>query len=393
MLGPGRADARDVAARPRGTPSRRSSISPSRLLLAARAVVARVRLARALAGALPVAVPERRLPCPVVRARGAWAHGGRPALARASSCPAAFSPRARRTRSRACSATRPRTYAAATRGCRRRCSSSPSGPGPSSRSGSRWRACASSSSSRATRPRSPGPTRPSAVSYGHALLDMAECAVGGGAARRGELHFGSTLRARIEALASQRHWPSPSQAVALSLAPVAMLGACSGSTPTAAAPSTTAPQRSRMQDTGLRLGYSSSPTRRRSPSANAAANPAGDIQRRGWSDLAGGDPGRGPRALRRVPRVLRVGPRAESGTRGPGAHQGGDRQGRRDDRRGRRGHERRRRAQRLLPRCPDRDVIGCHRRPSSPRSRIRPGRDASPSSIRFSSHRDHGAGA
>jgi BlaR1 peptidase M56 len=79
--------------------------------------------------------------------------------------------------------------------------------------------------------------------YGHALLDMAEwrtravVPIGAGA-----MHFGSTLHARIEALASQRHWPAAAQAVALGLASLALLVACgSGSTavpPTAPADET-----------------------------------------------------------------------------------------------------------------------------------------------------------
>jgi hypothetical protein len=71
--------------------------------------------------------------------------------------------------------------------------------------------------------------------YGHALLDMAEwrsfAVVPLGA---GELHFGSTLRARIEALASQRHWPLVAQALVASLAPIALLIACGGAAPRAA---------------------------------------------------------------------------------------------------------------------------------------------------------------
>ncbi len=66
--------------------------------------------------------------------------------------------------------------------------------------------------------------------YGHALLDLAEwrsLIVAPLAA--GELHFGSTLRARIEALADRRHWPAAAQALVLSLAPVALFAACSGS--------------------------------------------------------------------------------------------------------------------------------------------------------------------
>jgi beta-lactamase regulating signal transducer with metallopeptidase domain len=71
--------------------------------------------------------------------------------------------------------------------------------------------------------------------YGHTLLDMAEGRWLVVAPRgAGELHFGSTLRARIEALASQRHWPLGAQALALALASIALLVACSGSTQSAA---------------------------------------------------------------------------------------------------------------------------------------------------------------
>jgi beta-lactamase regulating signal transducer with metallopeptidase domain len=63
--------------------------------------------------------------------------------------------------------------------------------------------------------------------YGHALLDMAEwrtmtlAPLGAG-----ELHFGSTLRARIEALASHRHWPGALQ-VTLVAGAVVAFAACS----------------------------------------------------------------------------------------------------------------------------------------------------------------------
>jgi hypothetical protein len=64
--------------------------------------------------------------------------------------------------------------------------------------------------------------------YGHALLDMA----GWGsltvtALGAGELGFGSTLRARIEALASRRPWPRVAQAIVLSITPLALFAACS----------------------------------------------------------------------------------------------------------------------------------------------------------------------
>lgn len=62
--------------------------------------------------------------------------------------------------------------------------------------------------------------------YGHALLDIAAWRSLTDAPLAGELHFGSTLRARIEALASQRHWPAAAQALVLSFAPIALLAAC-----------------------------------------------------------------------------------------------------------------------------------------------------------------------
>jgi hypothetical protein len=66
--------------------------------------------------------------------------------------------------------------------------------------------------------------------YGHALLDIAESrSFAFMPLGAGELHFGSTLRARVEALAVQRHWPLAVQAFALSLAPVALFVACGGS--------------------------------------------------------------------------------------------------------------------------------------------------------------------
>jgi hypothetical protein len=71
--------------------------------------------------------------------------------------------------------------------------------------------------------------------YGHALLDMAEwrsLAIAPFGA--GELHFGSTLRARIEAIVSQRHWPLVVQTLALAAASVGLFIACGGSAPPAA---------------------------------------------------------------------------------------------------------------------------------------------------------------
>jgi hypothetical protein len=63
--------------------------------------------------------------------------------------------------------------------------------------------------------------------YGHALLDLAEQGVLGA----GELHFGSNLRARVEALAAAaRRWPRGLQ-VALVASIVAVLAACSSAGP------------------------------------------------------------------------------------------------------------------------------------------------------------------
>jgi beta-lactamase regulating signal transducer with metallopeptidase domain len=63
--------------------------------------------------------------------------------------------------------------------------------------------------------------------YGHTLLDMAEWrSVTLAPLGAGELHFGSTLRARIEALANARRWP---RAVQVALVALAVVGfaACS----------------------------------------------------------------------------------------------------------------------------------------------------------------------
>jgi beta-lactamase regulating signal transducer with metallopeptidase domain len=79
--------------------------------------------------------------------------------------------------------------------------------------------------------------------YGHALLDLAEwdlrehTPLGAGA-----LHFGSTLRARIEALGSQRHWPLALQAITLGVLPLALLAACGATAPPSAS-ATPAPAR------------------------------------------------------------------------------------------------------------------------------------------------------
>jgi hypothetical protein len=65
--------------------------------------------------------------------------------------------------------------------------------------------------------------------YGHALLDCAELHAFGPALGAGELHFGSTLRARIEAIGAQRHWPRALQAILVPAAAVALFVACGGS--------------------------------------------------------------------------------------------------------------------------------------------------------------------
>ncbi|HEX3344265.1 MAG TPA: M56 family metallopeptidase, partial [Polyangiaceae bacterium] len=108
--------------------------------------------------------------------------------------------------------------------------------------------------------------------YGHALLDMAEwralTVVPTGA---GELHFGSTLRTRIEALASQRHWPLAAQALTFVFAPVALLVACSGASapaPSAAATSTVGATPQVEEDTGYGYMFEED-------SAKAKGDPAG----------------------------------------------------------------------------------------------------------------------
>jgi beta-lactamase regulating signal transducer with metallopeptidase domain len=70
--------------------------------------------------------------------------------------------------------------------------------------------------------------------YGHTLLDMAEWrSITLAPLGAGELHFGSTLRARIEALANARRWPRALQVALIALAVVGF-AACSsvGSSPT-----------------------------------------------------------------------------------------------------------------------------------------------------------------
>jgi beta-lactamase regulating signal transducer with metallopeptidase domain len=69
--------------------------------------------------------------------------------------------------------------------------------------------------------------------YGHALLDVAARGMFVVAPLgAGELHFGSTLRSRIEALASQRHWPLTAQAGLVLLTSAVLFLACGGSVAT-----------------------------------------------------------------------------------------------------------------------------------------------------------------
>jgi Zn-dependent protease with chaperone function len=68
--------------------------------------------------------------------------------------------------------------------------------------------------------------------YGHVLLDVAEHAAFA-FSQAGSLHFGATLRARIEAIAMQRPWPRAVQA-SLVTAVVVALAACSSAGPGAA---------------------------------------------------------------------------------------------------------------------------------------------------------------
>jgi hypothetical protein len=73
--------------------------------------------------------------------------------------------------------------------------------------------------------------------YGHTLLDIAEWrSLASGSFGAGELQFGSMLRARIEAIASQRQWPLVVQTLALSAASVGLFIACGGSAPPSKTP-------------------------------------------------------------------------------------------------------------------------------------------------------------
>lgn len=76
--------------------------------------------------------------------------------------------------------------------------------------------------------------------YGHALLDVAEWAEVRAPGHAAALHFGSSLRARIEALASMRPWPLAAQRLAVVLAPAALLVACGAGAPPAASAATSA---------------------------------------------------------------------------------------------------------------------------------------------------------
>ncbi len=74
--------------------------------------------------------------------------------------------------------------------------------------------------------------------YGHTLLDIAEWRALMTPLGAGELHFGSTLRARIEALGARRHWPLGLQAMVLTAAALALFAACATTPPSASAPAT-----------------------------------------------------------------------------------------------------------------------------------------------------------
>jgi beta-lactamase regulating signal transducer with metallopeptidase domain len=88
--------------------------------------------------------------------------------------------------------------------------------------------------------------------YGHVLLDVAE-QQSLSFAGAGALHFGSTLRARIEALALQRPWPLAVQAAAVAVA-VAALAACSSAGPTSI-PQTTGSSRAASTSSLDQYGY------------------------------------------------------------------------------------------------------------------------------------------
>jgi len=205
-------------------------------LLAARAVLARVRLDRALSGARPVSDPDPRVPCPIVQhdELGPMAVG---LLAQRIVLPG-----------RLLVAGEEHTLACVLRHERAHL-----------RRGDAWLSAAMQLLAVAAWPVAPlwiaiarvrqlvelacdeaalaGADADERRRYGHALLDMAEWrSLAVAPLGAGELYFGSTLRARIEALASQRHWPLAVQALALSVAPIALLVACGGSAPSPAAP-------------------------------------------------------------------------------------------------------------------------------------------------------------
>jgi hypothetical protein len=190
-------------------------------LLAARAVLARARLARALSSAVPAQGVQPIVPCPVVE------HGELGPMAVGLLSPRIVVPR--------------RLLAAGHEGAHLRRRDAWLSAGMQLLSIAAWPvvpvwvamgrvrqlvelACDEAALA--------GADASARRQYGHALLDIAEWSSFAVAPLgAGELHFGSTLRARIEALTSQRHWPVAAQALAVSLAPMALLAACAASTP------------------------------------------------------------------------------------------------------------------------------------------------------------------
>jgi len=111
--------------------------------------------------------------------------------------------------------------------------------------------------------------------YGHALLDMAgwrSLAVAPLGA--GELGFGSTLRARIEALAPQRPWPRAAQGVMLVAATVTLFAACGSA-------ATGAPVAAPEDDKDYGYAFENDSPRKAatepSPSASVPRGPAGRL--------------------------------------------------------------------------------------------------------------------
>jgi beta-lactamase regulating signal transducer with metallopeptidase domain len=110
--------------------------------------------------------------------------------------------------------------------------------------------------------------------YGHALLDIAEWrSLAVTSLGAGELHFGSTLRARIEALASQRHWPLAAQVVTLAFAPAALLVACSGASPSPSAAPAPAPTAQARAEEDTDYGYKFEVDSEKVAAANRGAVP------------------------------------------------------------------------------------------------------------------------